>query len=358
MVGFGVNTFPDGRRYEGNWKDGVFVPLLQKKDDQDIDHIAVRCSAAAYRSDPSISLLKDFEGLQIVFHKREYFVATLEQKSSRLNVICFTGTQMNGDDLWTDAKCSQVFGQGQQTLIVDGRPTMCSYHQGFYERAESLVSDASLWVPKLLTNGNRWEQVLVCGHSLGGSSAILFTIYFLLRKCESIERVDPHYEIIEGDVSCVTFGAAMVGTAELTGFILENQSVFRTYARLCDPVPGLPRFVGEMVKRDDVFGAVVKTLSSSYWIDFLTAPLRRWVPSVSLTKTSVTPGATRFMWEENGMIMVKEIFSIFDANREAGCDLLSLETTALGVLGWHSIQQYVSDIEMLLKQKGSHTLVH
>lgn len=154
----------------------------------------------------------------------------------------FSGTQ-TARDVMSDANAFA-------TRLASGARA----HRGFAARAEAVAVDA-VYDVKVLGEGKR---LIMCGHSLGGATAALATLMFLLRRPEAATRV-----------RCVTFAAPPIGDDGLRRLIADRgwSSVFthiqmpedRIPSILLSRGPGYVHFVDPKLLLDD--GRVVARAS-------------------------------------------------------------------------------------------------
>eukprot|EP00796_Vickermania_ingenoplastis_P004327 gene4327-3141_t len=136
-------------------------------------------------------------------------------------------------------------GEGQ-------RRTRCwkfQVHAGFAQEADEVF----LPIINLLHAIRGGYHIVFCGHSLGGAIAFLLTLK-LLEAYESDGMVTGPLPI-----SCVTFGAPIVGSRELYECVQERgwSKCFQNVVHYGDPVPSLPLFRSSLVTWGDVASRVL-----------------------------------------------------------------------------------------------------
>lgn len=144
--------------------------------------------------------------------------AVVLETAERTYVYAFGGTR-NARDAATDANVTWA----RVREDVHARA-----HRGFLTRAEMVAVEAT-YEGKVLGRGN--ARLVMCGHSLGGATAALATVLFLLKRPEASRAV-----------RCVTFGCPPIGDDGLRRLIAERGWT-RVFTHVQMPEDNIPRLV-------------------------------------------------------------------------------------------------------------------
>jgi len=112
-------------------------------------------------------------------------------------------------------------------------------HGSFKNRADILLNNTEL--NELLTKkiaDNPETMILICGHSLGGAAAIIYSWEKFAKPELTSKGVHPHWQ-------CITFGAPMVGNSqfcEIIDSIYKHR--FANYIHRDDSMPLAPKYPG------------------------------------------------------------------------------------------------------------------
>ena len=87
------------------------------------------------------------------------------------------------------------------------------FHKGIYNQLEGLVCRIIYSMKKLITDNlkNTNIKVLVCGHSLGGALATMFSYYY----CKEFDRSLKTDNLLEKKIYVISWGAPKIGGAVL-----------------------------------------------------------------------------------------------------------------------------------------------
>ncbi|MFJ4344928.1 lipase family protein [Pseudomonas sp. NPDC089401] len=184
-------------RYSKRWEVAPFDPQLYTANDPE--------RGADQEHPANIHFLDDRGGFNAT-DTQAFAVHTLDQI-----LISVRGTSEFMADALRDADALQVkFDEGEGRV-----------HRGFYESAKEALSFVDNYMAKFYTN----QQIIICGHSLGGAVALLLA-EMLRRKRQDL------------NIQLYTFGAPragdttfMQGAADLVHHRIVNDN---------DPVPSVP----------------------------------------------------------------------------------------------------------------------
>ena len=164
--------------------------------------------------------------------------------------VAFRGTASTED--WKDnLKAFQEEGSSVMK-IIRGR-----LHSGFLLRAKGFPAD------KILNDeGYRGRDIVVCGHSLGGAVATVVSIVLMLE----VERRRNAGADDRRNVSCITFGAPMIGDSDLRSFCEVNgiaENLFH-FVNDQDPVPRLLSYAHSLSAFSRQLDNQVRSLSAAF----------------------------------------------------------------------------------------------
>ena len=169
--------------------------------------------------------------------------------SNRL-YIGFRGTASTDD--WKDNLRAFQEDGAAAMKIIRGR-----FHSGFLSRAVAFPAD------KILNDeAYRNRDIVVCGHSLGGAVATIVAVVLMLE----VERRRKAGADDGRNVACVTFGAPLVGDADLRTFCETNGLAGNLFHFVSDqdPVPRLLSYAHSLSALSAQLDNQVRSLTTAF----------------------------------------------------------------------------------------------
>lgn len=130
-------------------------------------------------------------------------------------VVAFRGTSSR-EDVLTDLSISRV----ELALSGLSQPNLPLVHSGFHEQFFS-VND------KIEKEIEENEEIIFCGHSLGGALATIGSLYY-------------SFLYPDKDIACVTFGSPRVGDSRFVELFDERIEKSIRFVNDNDPIPCVP----------------------------------------------------------------------------------------------------------------------
>ncbi|KAI9297829.1 alpha/beta-hydrolase [Neoconidiobolus thromboides FSU 785] len=104
-------------------------------------------------------------------------------------------------------------------------------HRGFFQCSESLKKNITLSLKKLYSKDSKYKDyhIILTGHSLGGSMAVLAALY-----------LKQEFDLNSNDLSVYTYGQPRIGNSNFVNLIQQNQLKIIRVTNRNDPIPHSP----------------------------------------------------------------------------------------------------------------------